>query len=549
MHSAATVRCAVYTRKSTEEGLEQAFNSLDAQREACEAFIASQRHEGWALVPDAYDDGGFSGGNLQRPGLQQLLEDVRSGKVDVIVVYKIDRLTRSLADFSRIVDVLDAQKASFVSVTQAFNTTTSMGRLTLNVLLSFAQFEREVTGERIRDKIAASKRKGMWMGGPVPLGYEVKDRKLLVVQREAEVVRHVFAEYLRLRSVPALVVELARQGVQTKPGGAGRARQAGGAFQRGGLYHLLRNRIYVGEVSHKETSYPGEHEAIVDRAMFDAAAEQLKRDIAKRVARPDADHPSLLAGLLYDQQGRRMSPTHASRGDRRYRYYITFGMPAGADQPPVRLTAASIERALISRLTSFLGSPSEVHGALGAQADASNVQSALDAATMFTRQLDAAADRMAAIQALVARADLRDGQLTIALRRSALGIEGSESIIELTAAFEPALRHPHVKLVFNASGQARAAEPDADLIDLLREAHQVKDTLFAGGGSVAAVAARLGRCRKHLAKLARLAFLAPDIVTAIFDGRQPPSLTRTALLNAGELPHCWEEQRRLLGFA
>ena len=277
MRSTATVRCAVYTRKSTEEGLEQAFNSLDAQREACEAFIVSQRHEGWALVPDAYDDGGFSGGNLQRPGLQRLLDDVRSGKVDVIVVYKIDRLTRSLADFSRIVDVLDAQKASFVSVTQAFNTTTSMGRLTLNVLLSFAQFEREVTGERIRDKIAASKRKGMWMGGPVPLGYEVKDRKLLVVQREAEVVRHVFAEYLQLRSVPALVVELARQGVQTKPGGAGRARQAGGAFQRGGLYHLLRNRIYVGEVSHKEASYPAEHEAIVDRDMFNAAAEQLKR--------------------------------------------------------------------------------------------------------------------------------------------------------------------------------------------------------------------------------------------------------------------------------
>jgi DNA invertase Pin-like site-specific DNA recombinase len=257
------IRCAIYTRKSTEEGLEQEFNSLDAQREACAAYILSQRHEGWSALPGFYDDGGFSGGNMQRPGLVKLMADVATGKVDVIVVYKVDRLTRSLADFAKIVDVLDAAGASFVSVTQSFNTTTSMGRLTLNVLLSFAQFEREVTGERIRDKIAASKRKGMWMGGPVPLGYDVFDRKLIVNDVEAEQIRHIMERYLALGSVRSLADELATIGYRTKLRPLRNGTSLGGVpFSRGGLFHLLANCVYTGEVRHKGQTYAGAHDPI-----------------------------------------------------------------------------------------------------------------------------------------------------------------------------------------------------------------------------------------------------------------------------------------------
>jgi DNA invertase Pin-like site-specific DNA recombinase len=271
-----TYRCAVYTRKSTEDGLEQEFNSLDAQYEACAAYALSQRHEGWVLAKERYDDGGFSGGNMERPGLKRLLADVKASKVDIILLYKIDRLTRSLTDFARIVDVLDAAKASFVSITQSFNTTTSMGRLTLNMLLSFAQFEREVTGERIRDKIAASKRKGLWMGGPVPLGYAVKDRKLVVQANEAEQVRHIMRRYLVLGSVPALVEELEREGYRTKLQRRASGPHKGGClYRRGTLYHLLSNRIYRGMIVHKGKAHAGEHQPIVDEQLFEQVQAKL----------------------------------------------------------------------------------------------------------------------------------------------------------------------------------------------------------------------------------------------------------------------------------
>src|SRR5450759_3899497 len=264
------LRCAIYTRKSSEEGLEQEFNSLDAQREACEAYITSQRHEGWSALPALYDDGAYSGGTMERPALQRMLGDIRARKIDVVVVYKVDRLTRSLADFAKIVEVFDAQGVSFVSVTQAFNTTSSMGRLTLNVLLSFAQFEREVTGERIRDKIAASKKKGMWMGGQPALGYDVKDRKLVVNEQEALTVCHIFRRYVQLRSVHALRDDLADAGIKSKcrmrPDGA---EYGGQKFSRGALYLILQNRLYRGEIPHKGNSYPGEHTAIVDKPLWD----------------------------------------------------------------------------------------------------------------------------------------------------------------------------------------------------------------------------------------------------------------------------------------
>ena len=318
------VRCAIYTRKSSEEGLEQEFNSLQAQREACEAFINSQRHEGWVCLRAAYDDGGFSGATMDRPALQRLLADIAAGRVDTIVVYKIDRLTRSLADFAKIVEILDQRSASFVSVTQQFNTTTSMGRLTLNVLLSFAQFEREVIGERIRDKIAASKRKGMWMGGVPPLGYRVEDRKLLVIDSEAEIVRSIFRRYAELGSVRLLKQELDARGIKSKSWTSASGRLIGGKpFSRGALYLMLQNRTYLGEIVHKGQSHPGEHAPIVDQPLWDAVHSQLADNTAERSSGTRTRQPSLLAGLLFDPDGNPMTPTHAVKKGTRYRYYVS----------------------------------------------------------------------------------------------------------------------------------------------------------------------------------------------------------------------------------
>jgi site-specific DNA recombinase len=319
-----TIRCAIYTRKSSEEGLEQEFNSLQAQREACEAFIKSQRHEGWGCVPEGYDDGGLSGATMERPALQQLLMAIQAGRVDIVVVYKVDRLTRSLADFAKIVEILDAKGASFVSVTQQFNTTTSMGRLTLNVLLSFAQFEREVTGERIRDKIAASKKKGMWMGGMPSLGYQARDRKLVVVDSEAEIVRRIFRGYVELGSIRSLKEELDVQGLTSKSRTSASDRCRGGKpFSRGALYLMLRNRIYRGEIVHKERSYPGEHTPIIDQELWDAVQVQLAGNAAQRKAGGRIAQPSLLAGMLFDGDGNRMTPSHAVKKGTRYRYYVS----------------------------------------------------------------------------------------------------------------------------------------------------------------------------------------------------------------------------------
>src|SRR5947209_5348806 len=313
-----TVRCAIYTRKSSEEWLEQEFNSLQAQREACEAFIESQRQEGWLCLRAAYDDGGFSGATIDRPALQQLLADLTAGRVDTIVVYKIDRLTRSLADFAKIVEILDTRGASFVSVTQQFNTTTSMGRLTLNVLLSFAQFEREVIGERIRDKIAASKRKGMWMGGVPPLGYRVQDRKLVIIDSEAEIVRSIFRRYAELGSVRSLKDELAAQGVKSKCWTSASSRLIGGKpFSRGALYLMLKNRTYRGEIVHKGQSYPGQHAPIIDQPLWDAVQAELA-GTAERNSGTRTHQPSLLAGMLFDRDGARMTPSYAVKKGTRY---------------------------------------------------------------------------------------------------------------------------------------------------------------------------------------------------------------------------------------
>ncbi len=343
-------RCAVYTRKSTEEGLDMAFNSLDAQREACEAYVLSQRAEGWTLVPDYYDDGGISGATLERPALKRLIADIEAGLVDVVVVYKIDRLSRSLMDFAKLVEVFDRHQVTFVSVTQSFNTTTSMGRLTLNILLSFAQFEREVIGERIRDKIAASKRRGMWTGGTVPLGYDVKDRKLVVNEAEAAKVRMIFERFAKVGSATVLARQLVAEDVRNK---------RGKLFDKGSIYKLISRRIFLGEVAYKGDVYPGEHEAIIDRSLWNKVHSILKESPRKRANRNRAQTPALLKGLIFSACGRAMTPTHTRRRGRLYRYYVCAKVLKGevAESPVSRVPAAAVEAAVIDQMRAVLQSP------------------------------------------------------------------------------------------------------------------------------------------------------------------------------------------------
>jgi DNA invertase Pin-like site-specific DNA recombinase len=362
--TAQTLRCAIYTRKSSDEGLERSFNSLDAQREACAAYIKSQAHQGWVCLSETYDDGGFSGGSMDRPALRRLLADIQAGKIDTVAIYKIDRLTRSLTDFAKIVEIFDAAGASFVSITQSFNTTTSMGRLTLNVLLSFAQFEREVTGERIRDKIAASKAKGMWMGGVLPLGYDSRDQALVVNEAEAAIVRQIFERYLKLGSVHALCAELERRGVRSKAWLTKAGRPMGGkVFDRGALYHLLQNRHYVGEIRHKERTHPGRHPAIVETKLFEAAQRKLANNRVKRRERPTRASAAPLGGKIADHKGRPYSPTFSiGRAGRRYAYYVLSDLQQGlktsaAPDAPARLPAAALEAAVLAHLRRLADRP------------------------------------------------------------------------------------------------------------------------------------------------------------------------------------------------
>jgi site-specific DNA recombinase len=362
--SAKNARCAIYARKSSDEGLEQAFNSLDAQREACAAFILSQKHEGWTVLPALYDDGGFSGGTMERPALKRLIADIEAGKIDVVVVYKVDRLTRALSDFAKLVEVFDRREVSFVSITQQFNTTTSMGRLTLNVLLSFAQFEREVTGERIRDKIAASKKKGLWMGGMPPLGYDVKNRKLVINDAEARIVVDIFRRYLALKSVHALREELADMGIKSKRRMRLDGAEYGGQrLTRGALYLILQNRLYRGEISHKGNTYPGEHPAIVDKPLWDEVQAVLTANRVDRATGARTSHPSLLTGMVFDETGERLTPTHAVKKGARYRYYVSTSLVTGAGRNRStgrRIPAGNLEGLVIARLRTFLTDPGAI---------------------------------------------------------------------------------------------------------------------------------------------------------------------------------------------
>ena len=552
------LRCAVYTRKSTEDGLEQAFNSLDAQYEACAAYAVSQRHEGWTLVAERYDDGGFSGGTMQRPGLKRLLADVAAGRVDIILVYKIDRLTRSLADFAKIVEVLDAAKASFVSITQSFNTTTSMGRLTLNMLLSFAQFEREVTGERIRDKIAASKRKGLWMGGTVPLGYDVKDRKLVINATEAKLVRHIMQRYLELGSVVALADELNAGGHRTKLQQRASGPHRGGcSFRRGTLYHLLANRIYLGELCHKGQYFPGEHAPIVAPELWQAVQAKLRANASGSARRLRARQPSLLVGLVLDGEGRAMTPSHATRPGKRYRYYVT--RPDQLDGSPAwRVSAHDLEQLVAERLGAMLsdrpflctlatGAPADTTAGAVAKAD-------LMAATLRSGTAHQKADLL---QAMVERITLHEDRIELviphALLFKALALDPAPDLpsepIVLSLPVAKVRRGHQLRLVI--PGPQTIAVPaarDARLVALLAEAHRARQLIISRPGtSIANIAAAHSRCRTRLARLVALSCLAPDIVTAIVEGRQPQGLSARRLLEI-ELPLAWADQRALLGF-
>jgi DNA invertase Pin-like site-specific DNA recombinase len=420
-HREQALRCAIYTRKSSEEGLEQEFNSLHAQREACEAYIRSQQGEGWRLRKTSYNDGGLSGATMERPALKQLLADIEEGLVDVVVVYKVDRLTRSLSDFARMVEIFDAHGVSFVAVTQQFNTTTSMGRLTLNVLLSFAQFEREVTGERIHDKIAASKRKGMWMGGLVPLGYEVRDRQLSVVESEAATVRHIFQCYCELGSVRLLKDDLDRDGFRSKLRIAGNGSRSGEkSFARGALYTLLRNPIYVGEVRHKGARYPGQHQSIVESSVWDKTQELLLAHTVRSDGKPSESMPSPLIGKLFDDQGERLTPSHAVKGNRRYRYYVSRSLMKGTARKSGqgwRVPALEIERNMAAAIARIL----DERIAIVADVDkaglgAHDITSILATAAEWSTRLCSEAEASTALKSLVERAELHEDGIRLSLR-------------------------------------------------------------------------------------------------------------------------------------
>jgi DNA invertase Pin-like site-specific DNA recombinase len=507
--------------------LEQSFNSLDAQREACAAYILSQAGEGWTMLPRAYDDGGFSGGNMERPGLQALLAVVRAGEIDVVVVYKVDRLTRSLADFARIVELFDQHQVSFVSVTQSFNTTSSMGRLTLNVLLSFAQFEREVTGERIRDKIAASKAKGLWMGGRPPLGYDAKDQKLVVNQGEAEVVCRIFRRYLELGTVTALTIELRDMGVRSKRWMSRKGVPLGGAvFTRGALYHLLSNPVYRGAIAHRDRRYDGAHQPIIETSLWDEVQSQLA---ANGNATPDtarvADVPQL-QGLLYDDRGHRMGPLHTLRRGRRYRYYASAALKPASGQ-----IAGSLPRIAVGVLDEFL---------------MSRLVPALDETwRMDLEPRERLRQALRRVTLGAARIEARLATSALAEDAVVAGARVEQHGGDLVVSFSVRLKHRQGALVVAATGDLAKAKVDRALVRALCLARSWSERLSEGSvGSLKALAEAEGYCDHYAARLAPLAWLAPDLAEQILEGRQPAALSLAALTKT-PLPTDWDEQRRV----
>ena len=522
--SAKAVRCAIYTRVSTDQGLEQDFNSLDAQRDASQAYIRSQAHAGWTLQRAKYDDGGFSGGNTDRPALQQLLEDVRAGKIDVIVVYKVDRLTRSLADFAKLVELFDRHNVSFVSVTQQFNTTTSMGRLTLNVLLSFAQFEREVTSERIRDKISASKRKGLWVGGMAPLGYDTKDRKITVNAAEADRVRTIFRSYLKLGSLNLLMANLRTRGIVTKLRKLKTGERVGGIpFARGSLAQLLRNRFYIGEVAFKGEILKGEQPAILDRAMFDAVQSRLNVQVTNHKAKWMKSE-ALLTGRIFDDRGNRMTPSHARRGNVKYRYYLSYALLQGTAERAGsvrRVPATDVETLVIKSVRERL-KPSQP----------------IDDRSLITTQ--------------VARVEVQTKQLVIHLTEEPKKTGNrkktqANGVIRVPWQKTPSTRRREILLPEGMPPQhARPirSETKATLVAAIARGRRWLDELTTDPSVTTESIAKREDCSIRKVNMTiSLAFLAPDLVKAAIDGRLPHGMGVARLT---DLPPEWSRQHEML---
>lgn len=561
-----SLSCAVYTRKSSEEGLEQSFNSLDAQREACEAFIASQRHEGWHLLSKQYDDGGFSGGNMERPALAELINDIKTSKVTVVVVYKVDRLTRSLADFAKLVELFDKFGVSFVSVTQQFNTTTSMGRLTLNVLLSFAQFEREVTGERIRDKIAASKKKGMFMGGGYPLGYDLQDHELVINETEAAKVREIFELYLQLKCARRLTAEVAKRGYRTKLRISENGRKTGGLpLIRSHLYYMLKNRTYLGEIAHKGQIYQGRHKPIIARAIWDQVQALLNNNAVARASRKWAKHPSPLAGLLFDDRGNRLTPSHSRRGSARYRYYVSQALLKDRrDQVGLikRVPAEEIEAIAVGQVSDLCSNSNKLLEALSRlDVDFNERRSVVDKICALATTLRDRGDvswislsRSVIQKIVVSPAQV---QITIDLHKLiAASTNGEDQTKQRSSSLDPPLTLDLIAPVrVTRSGRQKSmvaldSDGSHQLVNesmVLAVARALKwDQEIRGGNSLNAIARREGVSTTYATRIMPLAFLAPDIIEAIYDGRQPPDLKVKAL--SANLPLDWVSQRRVLGF-
>jgi site-specific DNA recombinase len=518
------LRCAVYTRVSTEYGLEQEFNSLDAQRESSEAYVKSQAHEGWRCLPTQYNDRGFSGGSLNRPALQKLLSDIRDRLVDVVVVYKVDRLTRSLADFAKLVELFDAHGVSFVSVTQAFNTTTSMGRLTLNVLLSFAQFEREVTGERIRDKVAASKRKGMRMGGPVPLGYDVKDKKLVINPEEAERVRTIFRQYLKLKSITKLLDDLHRRKILTKRTARSNGRVRGGIdFSKGSLAYLLKNRVYIGDIVHKGKHYTGEHPALLDVPLFEAVQSLMVQTGSRR--RTLIQDAYLLTGKIFDARGNRMVPITARKGAACYRYYVT-SVPhnrSKSAQPLTRLRAVDLETAVVKALHEAIGADPAAVGESGSpESQQAFLDQHLERFAVHPEKLEIRFSRME-----------QSGSEVLAVPWSSVGFRRKRKIIDqnATVSLEKPIR----------------SESRARLIEAIAKGRYWLAQLIAGEiGDTQAIATRLGCSDRQVRMTLSLAFLNPAIVKDAVDGRLPRGVGVAKLT---DLREDWEKQTEVISFS
>lgn len=549
------IRCAIYTRKSSEEGLEQDFNSLHAQREACAAYILSQASEGWTLLPDEYDDGGLSGGTLERPALQRLMKDIEAGRIDIVIVYKVDRLSRSLLDFAKLVEAFDKANVSFVSVTQSFNTTNSMGRLTLNMLLSFAQFEREVTAERIRDKIAASKARGMWMGGNPPLGYKPDGRTLAIVEEHAEIVRHLFARYLDLGNVRLVACELTREGIIAPERIATTGRAIGGRpFTRGQIYKLLSNPIYIGEIHHKGQVHAGKHEAIIDRATWDSVQRMLAANLQGERSGGTAQSPSLLAGRVFDQHGEPLVAVHACKGKVRYRYYVSRSLqhdPDARSTDGLRIPALEIEAAVSQLLAEALDDPLALLAQAGIPLESDRLRMILKQAEQLAtsirgKQRDTIRDLVAkvAVQAREISVELSVTTLctTLAVEHPA----DTQTSIPLTSPVRLTHTGRAIRLVQRDGRPVLQDRPDPGLVELLRKGRGWWQQLQTGTIDIATIAREEKVNDSWVSRLVRLNFLAPSIVKAILAGTQPASVSATSLRTAS-LPIDWDEQIALFG--